>query len=63
MAANLLVIHGMSFLLLSCYSALSAKYVRGMYAVRVKGRIPEDVLAELESRGFKYSSRDQSDQD
>jgi len=41
----------------------TSKYVRGMYAVRVKGRIPEDVLAELESRGFKYRSRDQSDQD
>ena len=40
-----------------------AKYVRGMYAVRVKGRIPEDVEAELESRGIKYRPRDQSDQD
>jgi transcription elongation factor SPT4 len=40
-----------------------AKYVRGMYAVRVKGRIPEDVEAELESRGIKYRSRDQTDQD
>lgn len=34
-----------------------------MYAVRVKGRIPEDVEAELESRGIKYRSRDQTDQD
>jgi hypothetical protein len=41
----------------------TAKYVRGMYAVRVKGRIPEDVEAELESRGIKYRSRDQTDQD
>lgn len=40
-----------------------AKYVRGMYAVRVKGRIPEDVEAELESRGIKYRPRDQTDQD
>ncbi|KAI0056800.1 transcription initiation Spt4 [Artomyces pyxidatus] len=41
----------------------TAKYVRGMYAVRVKGRIPEDVEAELESRGIKYRPRDQTDQD
>jgi len=41
----------------------SAKYVRGMYAVRVKGRIPEDVEAELENRGIKYRPRDQTDQD
>jgi transcription elongation factor SPT4 len=41
----------------------AAKYVRGMYAVRVKGRIPEDVEAELESRGIKYRSRDQTDHD
>lgn len=40
-----------------------AKYVRGMYAVRVKGRIPEDVEAELENRGIKYRPRDQTDQD
>lgn len=40
-----------------------AKYVRGVYAVRVKGRIPEDVEAELESRGIKYRPRDQTDQD
>ncbi|THH18292.1 hypothetical protein EW146_g2665 [Bondarzewia mesenterica] len=41
----------------------SAKYVRGIYAVRVKGRVPEDVEAELESRGIKYRPRDQTDQD
>ncbi|KAE9399151.1 transcription elongation factor SPT4 [Gymnopus androsaceus JB14] len=41
----------------------TAKYARGMYAVRVKGRVPEDVEAELESRGIKYRPRDQSDQD
>ena len=37
--------------------------VRGMYAVRVKGRVPEDVEAELESRGIKYRPRDQTDID
>ncbi|TCD69178.1 transcription elongation factor spt4 [Steccherinum ochraceum] len=41
----------------------TAKYVRGMYAVRVKGHIPEDVEAELESRGIKYRPRDQTDMD
>ncbi|KAF8901739.1 transcription initiation protein spt4 [Gymnopilus junonius] len=41
----------------------TAKYVRGMYAVRVNGRIPEDVELELERRNIKYRPRDQSDQD
>ncbi len=41
----------------------AAKYVRGMYAVRVKGRIPEDVEAELDNRGIKYRPRDQTDMD
>jgi len=41
----------------------TSKYVRGMYAVRVRGRIPYDLEAELESRGIKYRSRDQTDQD
>ena len=34
-----------------------------MYAVRVKGHIPDDVEAELESRGIKYRSRDHTDED
>lgn len=42
---------------------LAAKYCRGMYAVRVKGRIPEDVEAELESRGIKYRPRDGTEMD
>ena len=42
---------------------IPAKYVRGMYAVRVTGRIPEDVETELEARGIKYRPRDQTDQD
>jgi transcription elongation factor SPT4 len=42
---------------------LTAKYVRGIYAVRVQGHVPDDVEAELDSRGFKYRSRDQTDQD
>ena len=32
-----------------------------MYAVRVKGRVPEDVEAELEARGIRYRPRDQSE--
>jgi transcription elongation factor SPT4 len=28
--------------------------------VRVKGRIPEDVEAELEEKGIKYRPRDQT---
>ncbi|KAJ7590595.1 transcription initiation protein spt4 [Mycena floridula] len=39
----------------------TSKYVRGMYAVRVKGRIPEEVLADLESRNIKYLPRDQTE--
>lgn len=42
---------------------LIAKYVRGMYAVRVKGRIPEDVEQELNERAIRYRPRDQTDQD
>ncbi|TFK64907.1 transcription initiation Spt4 [Pluteus cervinus] len=41
----------------------TSKYVRGVYAVRVKGRIPEDVESELDSRGIKYRPRDQTEQD
>ena len=44
----------------NCQTAGNA---RGMYAVRVKGRVPEDVEAELESRGIKYRPRDQTDID
>lgn len=34
-----------------------------MYAVRVKGRIPEDVEQELNERGIRYRPRDQTDLD
>jgi len=46
-----------------CSDCRVAGNVRGMYAVRVKGRVPEDVEAELESRGIKYRPRDQTDID
>lgn len=39
-------------------SALVAKYVRGMYAIRVVGRVPEDVEEELAGRGMTYRPRD-----
>ena len=39
------------------------KYVRGVYAITVKGRIPEDVEQELEVQGIKYRPRDQTEVD
>jgi len=51
------------FLILYAHVQISAKYVRGMYAVRVTGRVPEDVELELERRNIKYRPRDQTDQD
>jgi len=39
------------------------KYVRGVYAITVKGRIPEDVEQELEVQGVKYRPRDQTEVD
>ncbi|KAI6108277.1 hypothetical protein F5141DRAFT_1005745, partial [Pisolithus sp. B1] len=35
----------------------TSKRVRDMYAVRVEGRVPEDVEAELESPGTEYTER------
>lgn len=40
-----------------------AKYVRGVYAVQVKGRVPEDVEQELLDRGIQYRRRDQTEMD
>ncbi|KAF8258533.1 transcription initiation protein spt4 [Lactarius quietus] len=39
------------------------KYVRGVYAITVKGRIPEDVEQDLDSQGIKYRPRDQTEVD
>ncbi|KAI6122657.1 transcription elongation factor SPT4, partial [Pisolithus croceorrhizus] len=44
------------------FSRVEAKYVRGIHVVRVK-RVPEGIEVELKSRGIKYRSRDQTDQD
>jgi hypothetical protein len=52
-----------SYLRFGVWANLAAKYVRGIYAVRVQGHVPDDVEAELDNRGFKYRSRDQMDQD
>lgn len=41
----------------------SAKYVRGMYAVRVTGRLPEEIEAKLEENNIKYRPRDLTDMD
>jgi len=38
----------------------TSKYVRGLYAIRVRGRVPEDVEHELENRGIRYRPRDQT---
>jgi len=40
-----------------------AKNVRGIYAVRVSGTIPEDVEDELANRGITYRPRDHRGQD
>ncbi|KZT53383.1 transcription initiation protein spt4 [Calocera cornea HHB12733] len=34
------------------------KYVRGLYAIRVSGRIPHDLEEELVERGINYRPRD-----
>lgn len=35
----------------------------GMYAVKINGKLPEDVIQDLSSRGFVYRPRDGSVQD
>ncbi|KAK9728068.1 transcription elongation factor spt4 [Basidiobolus ranarum] len=39
------------------------KFTKGLYAVRVSGRIPEYVEDELDRRGIKYRPRDGSSKD
>ncbi|KAI9483781.1 MAG: transcription initiation protein spt4 [Benjaminiella poitrasii] len=39
------------------------KFERGLYAIVVYGRVPEDVEDELERRGITYKPRDGSVQD
>ena len=44
-------------------SSYSAKYARGMYAARVKGRLHEDIEAKLEENNVKYRPRESMDLD
>jgi hypothetical protein len=44
-------------------SYYSAKYVRGMYAARVMGRLHEEIEAKLEENNIKYRPRDLTDMD
>jgi transcription elongation factor SPT4 len=39
------------------------KFVKGMYAIKVNGRLPYDIEEELEERGIRYRPRDGSVQD
>jgi hypothetical protein len=41
-------------------SVPAAKYVRGMYAARVIGRIPEEIDDDIKSRGMTYRPRDET---
>ncbi|KAG9324123.1 hypothetical protein KVV02_003369 [Mortierella alpina] len=39
------------------------KFEKGIYAVQVQGRLPEDIEDDLESKGIKYRARDGSARD
>jgi len=41
-------------------SACAGKYVRGMYAARVIGRIPEEIDDDIKARGMTYRPRDET---
>lgn len=36
------------------------RFTPGVYAIQVYGRLPEDVIGDLESRGYAYKPRDGS---
>ncbi|KZS94027.1 transcription initiation Spt4 [Sistotremastrum niveocremeum HHB9708] len=40
-----------------------SNYVRGIYAARVTGPLPEEVMDELSARGLTYRPRDQNTSD
>ena len=65
MAKNKFVLCSLFFLSDSAQTCLCRvdKYVRGLYAITVKGRIPEDVEQDLDSQGIKYRPRDQTEVD
>ncbi|KAI6144406.1 hypothetical protein BKA82DRAFT_3983077, partial [Pisolithus tinctorius] len=54
-----LPVHETSNILFLCFTPWDIP----KYDVKVKGRIPEDVAAELESRGIEYRPSDQTNQD
>ena len=39
------------------------RFVKGIYAIKVSGRLPIEVEEELEDRGIRYRPRDGSNQD
>lgn len=38
----------------------SSNFVGGLYAIRVVGKLPEDVIDDLEAQGIQYIPRDGS---
>ncbi|KAJ3137024.1 hypothetical protein HK100_000989 [Physocladia obscura] len=38
-------------------------FAKGLYAMRVSGRLPEDIIGRLEDQGFAYRPRDGSVKD
>ncbi len=39
------------------------KFVKGLYAIRVTGRLPDEVVEDMEDRGLVYRPRDGSSKD
>ncbi|GAA6005044.1 hypothetical protein JCM11491_002319 [Sporobolomyces phaffii] len=39
----------------------NAKHAAGVYAVRVTGQLPEEIIEDLEARGIKVHSREMDD--
>ncbi|KAJ3404652.1 transcription elongation factor spt4 [Chytridiales sp. JEL 0842] len=39
------------------------KFVKGLYAIRVTGRLPEEVVEDMADRGLSYRPRDGSSKD
>ncbi|GAA6061170.1 hypothetical protein JCM10212_005756 [Sporobolomyces blumeae] len=39
----------------------NAKHLPGVYAVRVTGQLPEEIIEDLEARGIKVHSREMND--
>ncbi|KAJ3020514.1 UNVERIFIED_CONTAM: Transcription elongation factor SPT4 [Siphonaria sp. JEL0065] len=39
------------------------KFTKGLYAIRVSGRLPDDLVEDMKDRGFNYRPRDGSVKD